>query len=195
MDGASAYYDIRLDTALLELLDRMLRRFGLEFLRGAQIRHQSQMNGHAVLLRKLPLKLADGFHERLGLHVSHRTADFSDDDIVLPCLSEKQHSSLDFVGDMRDDLHGLAQIRAFTLLVYDSIVYLAGSDIVRLRSMHAEKTLVMSEIQVCLGSVVRHVALPVLIRIQRTRVHIYIRVEFLYRHPQSPGLQKFGQRR
>ena len=61
----TADYDIRLDSVLLEHLNGMLCRLGLEFLCGTQIRHEGKVYCHAVLLGKFPLELTHGLYERL----------------------------------------------------------------------------------------------------------------------------------
>ena len=51
-------------------------------------------------------------------------------------LAEKQHASLDFVGDVRNNLDGLSEVGAFTFFGDDSIVNLAGGHIIGLGCMH-----------------------------------------------------------
>ena len=60
--------------------------------------------------------------------------------------------------------------------------------------MHAEKSLVMPEVKVCLRPVFGDIALPVLVRIERTGVNVDVRVEFLDGYTESPCLKKLGQR-
>ena len=101
---------VGLDTTLLEGLYGVLRGLRLEFPRCTQVWYQGQMDGHAILLREFPLELPDGFDEWLGFHIAHGTADLSENHVILARTAQQQHSPLDFVSDVRDDLHGLAQI-------------------------------------------------------------------------------------
>ena len=57
-----------------------------------------------------------------------------------------------------------------------------------------DETFIMSQIQIGLRAVVRHVAFSMLIRIQRSRIDVDVGIEFLYGYPKSSGLKKFGQR-
>ena len=190
----AADYDVRMDTGLLEHLDGVLRRLCLEFLRRAQVRYQSQVYADEILVRQLPLKLTDRLHERLGLHISHCATHFRDNYIELSGLAEEQHPALDLVCDMRYNLYCLPKIGSFPLLVDDRPVDLSGRHIVGLGHMHAQKPLIMTEIQIGLGTVVRHVALSVLVRIQSSRIDVDVGIEFLDGDPKSSGLKKFGQR-
>ncbi len=171
----------------------MLRRLGLQLFGCFQIWHEGEVDGYAVLFRKLPLELTHRFHERLGFHISHGTSDLGDDYVVFAGLAEQEHSALYLIGDVRHDLHCLAQICAFALLGDDGVVDLAGGDIVRLRGAHAEKSLVVSEVEVGLRAVVGHIAFAVLIGVEGTRVYVYVWVEFLNGHSESACLKQFGQ--
>ena len=61
--------------------------------------------------------LAGGFEERLGLDVADGAADFGDDDVggVL-ALGGQAHAALDLIGDVRDDLDGVAEVFAAAFL-------------------------------------------------------------------------------
>ncbi len=95
---------------------------------------------------------------------------------------------------MRDYLYGLAEIGPLALLRYDSVVYLAGGDVIGLGGVYSEEPLVMAEVQVSLGPVVGYIALSVLVRVQGSRVYVDVGIEFLNGDTQAACLQKFGQR-
>ena len=134
---------VGLDTTLLEGLYGVLRRLRLEFPRCTQVWYQGQMDGHAILLREFPLELPDGFDEWLGFHIAHGTADLSENHVILARTAQQQHPPLDFVSDVRDDLHGLAQIRPFPLLRNHRMVNLACGYIVGFGRIDAEKALIV----------------------------------------------------
>ncbi len=186
--------DVRLHAALLKHLHAVLGRLGLELLGGLEIRHEGEVYRNAVFLREFPLKLTHGLNERMRLHVSDRSADFGDDDIVVAGLREQHHPALDFVRDVRDNLHCLAQIRALAFLAYHGVVNLARGDIVRLGSIDSEKALVVPEVEVCLRAVLSDIALAVLVRVERARVDVDVGVEFLDCDLQTPRLKKFCER-
>ena len=58
---------------------------------------------------------------------------------------------LDFIGDMRNDLDGFAQIIAAALLADDVVVDAAGSDRVLARQVRAHEALVMAKIEIGLA--------------------------------------------
>ena len=178
----------------LQFLNGVLRGFGLEFLGRFQIGNEGKVDAQEVFFRHFPLQLAHGFHEGLAFHVAHRTAHLGDNHVIVPRLTQQEHPALDFVRNMRDDLDGLAQIGAFPFFGNDRIVDSAGGDVIGLGGVNAQETLVMAQVQVGLCAILRHVTFPVLVGIQRARVDIQIRVEFLDGDAQAPCLQQLGQR-
>jgi len=58
--------------------------------------------------------LADGFEEWKRFDVADRAADFDDDDVY--AFGNFFDGGFDFVGDVRNDLHGFAEIVAAALL-------------------------------------------------------------------------------
>ena len=188
----AAHDDIRPHTALLEGLHRVLGGLGLEFLGGAQIRDERQVDGHGVLFRQFPLQLANRFHEGLGFHVADGPADFRQDDIVLSGAAQQQHPTFDFVRNMRDDLHGFPQVGALALLGNDRVINLAGGYVVGLGSIDAQEAFIVSEVQVGLGAILGHIAFAMLVGIQGPGVDVDVGVKFLDGHPQASGLQEFG---
>ena len=83
----------------------------------------------AVLGALLQTDLTDGLQEGLALNVAGGAADLGDDDVRLGALGQIIDVALDLVGNVGDDLHGLAQISALTLLVQDVPVDLAGGQV------------------------------------------------------------------
>ena len=183
--------DVGLHTALLERLHGMLGRLGLQFLGGTEVGDQREVDGHAVLLREFPLQLTDRFHEGLRLHVADGAADFGEDDVIVARLAEEEHPPLDFVRDVGDDLHGLAQVRALALAGYDGIVNPSGRHIVGLGGVDAEETFVVTEVEVGFRAVFGDVAFPVLVGIERSGVDVDVGIEFLDGDSEAPGLQEF----
>jgi len=68
------------------------------------------MDEHDVAVACFQRKLADGFQKRQPLDVARRAADFGDDDVRLGGFGEYVNAVFDFVGDVRDDLHGFAEV-------------------------------------------------------------------------------------
>jgi hypothetical protein len=83
-----------------------------------------------VLAADVVPELSDRLEEWLRLDVADRAADLHDHHVVLGC--DPAHRALDLVGDVRNDLHGGAEILASTLLRDDVEIDAAGGDVVRL---------------------------------------------------------------
>ena len=66
----------------------------------------------AVAAADLGGHLADGLQEGLGFDIAGRAADLGDDHVGLGLFADRVDERLDLVGDMRDDLHGFAQVFA-----------------------------------------------------------------------------------
>jgi hypothetical protein len=84
----------------------VLRRLGLELTRVADVRHERQVDEHAVAPADVDRELADRLEERQRLDVADRAADLGDDDVDVARVGEQPDAVLDLVGDVRDDLHG-----------------------------------------------------------------------------------------
>ena len=128
------------------------------------------MNGTSVTCTNsdvapmLELELAHRLEERQRLDVAHRAADLDDVHVGLRREPEPHDAALDLVGDVRDHLHGAAQVVAAALLGEDRVVDLAGGDVVAARHRDAGEALVVAEVEVGLGAVVGDVHLAVLER-------------------------------
>jgi len=110
-------------------------------------------------------------------------------------LAQCLDGPLDFVGDVRYDLHRLAQIIAPALLVDYGAVNAAGGDIVGAGCVDVGESLVVSQVEVCLVTVHGHIALTVLVGVEGARVDVDVRVKLLYCHPIAAGLEQAGERR
>ena len=73
---------------------------------------------HGVAARQLVAELADGLEERQALDVADRAADL-DQHEVDALVAGSEHELLDGVGDVRDHLHGGAEVVAAPLLGED----------------------------------------------------------------------------
>ena len=136
--------------------------------------------------------LPDRLQERLRLDVADRAADLGDDDVDLGA-AHVQDARLDLVGDVRDDLHGVAQVVAAPLLGDHAGVDLAGGDVRRARQPGVEEPLVVPHVQVGLGAVVGDEHLAVLERVHGAGVDVQVGVELLHVDPQPAQLQQAAQ--
>ena len=109
-------------------------------------------------------EFADGFEERQPFDVAGRAADFGDDDVGLGLGGEDVDATFDFVGDVRNDLHGLAEINAFALVVENRLINLAAGEVVQTGKFGVGEPFVVAEVEVGFCAVVEHIDFAVLIR-------------------------------
>ena len=170
----------------------MLGRLGLELVGCGNVRHQGDVHEHAVLGTQIAADLACGLQERLGFDVADRAADFGDDHVdVIRRLGT--HTGLDLVGDVRDDLHALAEVFAGAFLAQHFLVDLAGGDVGLLAQVDVEETLIVADIEIGFGAIFGDIDLTVLERIHRTRIHIDVRVELLLQNPDAAATKQSAE--
>ena len=83
---------------------------------------------------------------------------------------------LDLIGDVRHDLHGVAEEIAAALLVENRVVDLPVH-VARARHLDADEALVVAEVEVGLGAVVGDEHLAVLKRTHRAGIDVQVRIE------------------
>ena len=154
--------DVGGDAHALQFLAGMLGGLGFIFVRAGNIGHQNHMDVAAVFHALLNANLADGLQERLALNITGGTADFGDDNIGFGAFGKIVDIALDFVGNVGNDLHRLAQISALAFLVQHVPIDLARRQVRVLVQIFINKALIMTQIQVGFGSVISHEHLAVL---------------------------------
>ena len=97
---------------------------------------------------------------------------------------------LDFVGDVRNDLHRFAEVIAAALLQDHAFVDLAAGQIVVARENAISEALVVAEIEIGLRAIVEHINFAVLERVHRSRIDIEIGIELLKDDAQSAQFEK-----
>ena len=165
----AAQQHVGLDADAPQLVDRVLRRLGLQLARVADVGHQRQVDVHALAPADVDRELADRLEERQRLDVAHRAADLGDDDVDVARLGDQADALLDLVGDVRDDLDGAAEVVAAALAPDDRVVDAAGGDVRRARRVRVREALVVAEVEVGLGAVLGDEDLAVLVRRHRAR--------------------------
>ena len=148
------------------------------------------MQEEDVLAADVVAHLTGRLQERLRLDIADGAADFGDHHVgpvpVGVRLGHRQDATLDLVGDVRDDLDGVAQVLAAALLGDHRRIHLSRSDIRRTGQVAIEEPLVVPHVEVRLGSVLGDEHLAVLERVHGAGVDVEVRVEFLHRHVQAP---------
>jgi hypothetical protein len=174
--------------------DGVLGGFGLQFLGRSDVRNQGDVQEEDVGPADVLADLAGRFEERLGFDIAHSAADFGDDDVggVL-AFGGQAHAALDLIGDVRDDLHGVAQVFAAAFLGDDGGVHLAGGHVGRTLEVFVEEALVVSDVQVSLGTVVRDEDFAVLEGVHRARIHVQVGIELLHSYRQAACPQQMTE--
>ena len=186
------HQDIRLDTHALQFLDRVLCGLGLQLIGSLQIGHVGQVHTHGIPTQ-LPAQLSDGLHKRCTLNITNGAAHLGNHEVKLFALFVlSQHSALNLIRDMRHHLDGLAQIVATTLTVYHRLVDTSRGNRVMACGVNTSETLIMPQVQIGLHTVGRHIALAMLVGVQRARVDVDIGVKLLNGYFITACLQQFS---
>ena len=191
---AAQHDDVRGNAHALQLLDGVLRRLGLVLARGLEIRHERHVDIERILTPDLKPDLPDGLEKRLALDIADRAADLGDDDIRAGLFADLIDELLDLVGDVRDDLHGAAEILAAALLFEHTGIHLARGEIRELVEVLVNEAFVVAEIEIGLRAVLGDVDLAVLVRAHRAGIDVDVGVELLRRDLEPARLQKTSER-
>ena len=171
----------------------MLGRFGFQFLSRSQKRNVGQMNNQTVFTQ-FPLQLTYTLNERQRFNITNRSSNLSNYKVIIAFIAQNLNISFDFVGDMRDYLHGFTQEVAPAFFVYHILINPSGSDIIGTVSFNVEKSFVVSEIQIGLVPIHRHVTFTMFIWVQCSGIDIDVWIKFLVSHPEAACLKQFAQR-
>ena len=155
-----------------------------------QVRHQSNVHIDCVLASHLKAHLPDGFDEWLALDVSDGTSDLGDDDISGGLFSYIVDEFFYLIRDMGYRLDSGAQITTLALAVYDIGIDLTGRQVREPVEVLIDEPFVMTQIQICLSTVLGDIDLAVLIRAHGSRIHVDIWIEFLGCDRQPARFQK-----
>ena len=187
---AAEHDDIGVDAHAEKLLHGVLRGLGFMLVRATQKRHQRDMDKEAVLPSDFEGNLPNRFDEGLRFNVTDGAADFGNDHIGVRLLTDAVHEILDFICNVRDDLHGRAEILAPALFIEDVPVDLAGCEVRVFVEVFVDEALVVAEVKVGFCAVFGHVDLSVLIRAHRAGVDVDVGVELLRRDLESAHFEK-----
>ena len=190
---APAHDRVGLDAPAAQLGDGVLRRLRLLLSRRADVRHEGDVHVEDVLPADLVAELPDRFEEREDLDVADGAADLGDHHVDV-VVGERVDARLDLVGDVRDDLHGLAEVLAPPFLGEHRLVDRTGRGVGPAGQRDVDEALVVPEVEVGLALVVGDEDLTVLERVHRPGVDVDVRVELLHRDPQPPALEEPAQR-
>ena len=132
-----------------------------------------------MLLREL----ADGLKKRQTLYIAYCAADFNKNNV---CGFVEGYAALDFVCDVRNNLNCLTAVNALSLVCENGVVNAAGGYVAVLRKTLVNKSLVVTEVKVCLCTVVGNKNLTVLYRVHCAGVNVEVRVKLCNGDFESP---------
>src|SRR6266581_3324109 len=166
---------IGLDADPAQLLHRVLRGLGFDLARALDERHERQVDVAGVVCAELQAHLPHRLEKGKRLDVPDSAADLDDRHFRFACAACNER--LDLVGDMRDHLHGAAEVVAAALLSYHRIVDLTGGEVVVAMHPGRLEALVVAQIEVGLGAVLGDEHLSALEMAHRAGIDVDVRVE------------------
>jgi hypothetical protein len=116
-------------------------------------------------------------------------ADLGDDHVHV-VGGQLANGGLDLVGDVGDDLDGLAEVIAAAFLVHDGAVNPAGSVVAVAAERRVGEAFVMAQVEIGFGPIVEHVDLAVLVGAHGAGIFVDVGVEFLQANPQAAVLEE-----
>ena len=134
------------------------------------------MNVEDIIPADIVAHLPDGLQEGLALDIAHRAPYFDDDHIGLRAFGQTLEALFYLAGNMGHHLDSAAQELAPPLFADNGAVNLPGGDIGICGELHINETLVVAQVQVCLGTVPGDEHLAVLVRGHCARVNVEIGV-------------------
>ena len=184
---------VGLDTERAQLLHRVLRGLGLQLAGGPDEGHQGHVHERAVVAADLVPQLADRLEEGQRFDVTDGAADLDEHQVGGFGLGEREHALLDLVGDVRDHLHGLAEVVAPALLRDHRGVDGAGGVVGPAMQVGVDEPLVVTEVEVGLGAVIQHEDLAVLEGVHRPGVDVDVRVQLLDGDLETAGFEEASE--
>ena len=152
------------------------------------------MDEHAPAPAHVDRELADRLQERQRLDVANGPADLGDHEVDVGGLRHQLDPLLDLVGYVRDDLNRGAEVVAAALPPDHGVVDATGSHVRRAARIGVGETLVVTEVEVGLGTILGHEHLAVLVRRHRARVDVDVGIELLQLDVEPAGNQQPADR-
>ena len=177
MAVTAAKENIGLDTDAEHFFYAVLGGLGFEFAGRGDERNQSDVNEERVLGAEFEAHLADGFEEGKGFNIADGAADFDDNDV--DSFRNFPDGGFDFVGDVRDDLDGLAEEVATALFGQNGFVDAAGGPVIVAGKFGVGESLVVAEVEVGLRAVFGDKDFAMLEGAHRAGIDVKVRIAFL----------------
>src|SRR6266404_1755548 len=173
----AAQQNVRLDTDAQHFFYAVLGWLGFQFTGSGDEGNECHMDEERVFCAEFEPHLADGFEEGKGLDVADGAADFDDYDIY--AFGNFSDGGFDFVGYVGDDLDGLAEKIAAALFGENGFVDAAGGPVIIAGKLGVGEALVVSEVEVGLGTVFGDEDFTVLKRAHSAGIDVKVRIALL----------------
>ena len=136
---------IGLDADISQRGDRMLRRLRLQLSRRTDVWQQGHVQEEDIVTTHLVADLPNCLEERQRLDISDGAPNLSDDDVHVRS-GHPANPCLDLVRDVRNHLHGVAEILAAAFLRDDGGVHLTRGDVRRSEQVGIQEAFVVPDI-------------------------------------------------
>src|SRR5882762_7019373 len=174
---AAAQQNVRLDTDAEHFFYAVLGGLGLQFAGGGDEGNERHMDEERVFCAEFEAHLANGFEEGKGLDVADGAADFDDYDVH--GFGNFPNGGFDFVGDVGNDLNGLAEEVATAFFGENGFVDAAGGPIVVAGKLGMGEALVVAEVEIGLGTIFGDKDFTVLERAHGAGIDVKVRIALL----------------
>src|SRR5712671_99209 len=174
---AAAQQNVRLDTDAEHFFYAVLGGLGFQFACGSDEGYQCDVDEERVFCAEFEAHLANGFEEGKGLDVADGAADF--DDYYVNGFGNFPNGGFDFVGDVWNDLHGLAEKIAAALFGEDGFVDAAGGPVIIAGKLGVGEALIVAEVEVGLCAVFGDEDFAVLKRAHGAGIDVKVRIALL----------------
>src|SRR5258705_9511277 len=148
---AAAQQNVGLDTDAEHFFYAVLGGLGFQFAGGGDEGNERHVDEECVFCAEFEAHLTDGFEEGKGLDVADGAADF--DDYHVNGFRNFPDGGFDFVGDVGNDLNGLAEEVAAALFGEDGFVDAAGGPVIIAGKFGVREALVVPEVEIGLCAV------------------------------------------
>ena len=172
----------------------MLRRLRLQLPRRTDVGQQGHVQEKDIVTTHLVTDLPNRLEERQRLDISDGAPDLGDDDVHVRS-GHPANPCFDLVRDVRNHLHGVAEVLTAAFLRDDGGVHLTRGDVRRSQQVGIQEAFVVPDIQVCFRTVVGDENLSVLERVHGPGIDVEIGIKLLHRDAQTARFQEISQRR
>ena len=134
-------------------------------------------------------ELANGFKEREDLNVTYCSTHFRDDNISFVC-GNSADTTLDFIGDVRNNLHGLSEIITTAFRSQNCLVNGTCCCIGTTCQILINESFIVTKVEVCFAAVISYEHFTMFKWIHRARVDVDVRIKLLHSDAQTAHLEQ-----